>query len=83
MTDFDRQDEPSVNQIAEADALDIGRKVLGRELSEDEADAMKTIFQAAAQALQHGFIRRLANHVIAERRDESIEEFFEEKLQTD
>jgi hypothetical protein len=44
---------------------------------------MKTIFNAAAQALSEGFIQRLANHVLAERREESIEEFFEDNLKTD
>ncbi len=44
---------------------------------------MKTIFSAAAQALSEGFIQRLAKHVLAERRDESIEEFFGDKLKTD
>jgi hypothetical protein len=80
-----RQDELnlSLNQEVEADALAIGRKVLGRELTADEAEAMRTIFQAAAQALSHGFIRRLADHVLAERRDEAIEEFFEGKVKTD
>ena len=73
----------SLNQEVEADALAIGRKVLGRELTADEAEAMRTILQAAAQALSHGFIRRLADHVLAERRDESIEEFFEGKVKTD
>jgi ATP-dependent protease ClpP protease subunit len=75
--------ESSVTQMVEADALAIGRKVLGRELTADEADSMKTIFLAAAQALAHGFIRRLAEHVVAERRDEAIEEFFEGRVKTD
>jgi hypothetical protein len=73
----------SLNQEVETDALAIGRKVLGRELTADEAEAMRTILQAAAQALSHGFIRRLADHVLAERRDEAIEEFFEGKVKTD
>jgi hypothetical protein len=75
--------EMTLNEEVEADALAIGRKVLGRDLTSEEAEAMKTIFQAAAQALSHGFIRRLADHVLAERRDEAIEEFFEGKVKTD
>ena len=85
MAETQRPDELnlSLNQEVEADALAIGRKVLCRELTADEAEAMKTIFQAAAQALSHGFIKRLADHVLAERRDEAIEEFFEGKVKTD
>jgi hypothetical protein len=83
MAEAERPGEITLNQEVEADALAIGRKVLGRELTADEAEAMRTIFQAAAQALSHGFIRRLADHVLAERRDESIEEFFEGKVKTD
>jgi hypothetical protein len=30
-----------------------------------------------------GICQRRANHVLAERREESIEEFFEDKLKTD
>jgi hypothetical protein len=56
---------------------------LSRDLNPEEAEAMQTIFSAAAQALSEGFIQRLATHVLAERRDETIEEFFEDKLKTD
>ncbi len=83
MTEPQRQDQQSMSQMIEADALALGRKVLGRDLFADEAEAMKTIFSAAAQALSHGFIQRLARHVLAERREESLEEFFEDKVKTD
>jgi hypothetical protein len=65
---------------AEAFALGLGKAVVGRDLTADEADAMATIFKAAVQALRHGFARRLADHVVAERSDESIEEFFEDQI---
>ena len=64
------------DQIAQT-AKTLGKTVLGRDLTIEEADAMITIFKSSAQALKHGFIRRLAEHVVAERVDESIEEFFE------
>ncbi len=83
MTEPQRQDQQSMSQMIEADALALGRKVLGRDLFADEAEAMKTIFSAAAQALTEGFIRRLADHVLAERREESIEGFFEGHVRTD
>ena len=41
------------------------------------------IFKSAVQALRQGTIRRLANHVAAERTDEAIEEFFEGQINTD
>jgi hypothetical protein len=44
---------------------------------------MSAIFKAAVQALQHGFIRRLAEHVLAERTDETVEEFFEDRIHPD
>ncbi|MGO8896774.1 MAG: hypothetical protein ACLQU5_00270 [Isosphaeraceae bacterium] len=77
------QPQQTTDQVVEACSTAIGRNVLGRELTAAEAEAMKTIFNAAAQALADGFIQRLANHVLAERRDESIEEFFGDKLKTD
>ena len=77
------QPQQSTDQVVEACSTAIGRQVLGRDLTREEAEAMKTIFSAAAQALSEGFIQRLANHVLAERREESIEEFFEDKLETD
>ena len=77
------QPQQSTDQVVEACSTAIGRQVLGRDLTREEAEAMKTIFNAAAQALSEGFIQRLANHVLAERREESIEEFFEDKLKTD
>ena len=69
--------ELSVNEQAEAAALSLGRAVLGRDLTAEEASSMSTIFKAAVQALQHGFIARLAEQVVAERETESVEEFFE------
>ena len=64
-------------------AQSLGRAVVGRELTAEEADAMTTIFRSAVQALQHGFIRRLAEYVVAERTDESVEEFFEDVINPD
>jgi hypothetical protein len=83
MPDPQPQPQQSTDQVVEACSTAIGRQVLGRDLTREEAEAMKTIFHAAAQALSEGFIQRLANHVLAERREESIEEFFEDKLKTD
>jgi hypothetical protein len=83
MPDPQPQPQQSTDQVVEACSTAIGRQVLGRDLTREEAEAMKTIFNAAAQALSEGFIQRLANHVLAERREESIEEFFEDKLKTD
>ena len=72
--------EPSRELTAEEQAaiaaLSLGRSVVGRDLTPEEANAMTTIFKSAVQALRHGFIRRLAEHVVAERTDESVEEFF-------
>jgi hypothetical protein len=75
MTESERP--ASVEAQADQSALDLGRAVLGRDLTGDEAAAMQEIFRATAQALRHGFIRRLADHVLAERETESVEEFFE------
>jgi hypothetical protein len=83
MPDPQPQPQQTTDQVVEACATAIGRKVLGRDLTPEEAEAMKTIFSAAARALSEGFIQRLANHVLAERREETIEEFFEDKLKTD
>ena len=83
MPDPQPQPQQSTDQVVEVCSTAIGRQVLGRDLTREEAEAMKTIFNAAAQALSEGFIQRLANHVLAERREESIEEFFEDKLKTD
>jgi hypothetical protein len=68
---------PTVDEQADRAALTLGRAVLGREPTDDEATALREIFRATAQALQHGFIRRLADHVLEERETESVEEFFE------
>jgi hypothetical protein len=70
-------------ELAAAAAQSLGRTVVGRDLTAEEAEAMTTIFKSAAQALKHGFIRRLAEHVVAERTDESVEEFFEDVIQPD
>jgi hypothetical protein len=67
----------TVEAQADDAALTLGRAVVGRELTDVEATAMREIFRATAQALKHGFIRRLADHVLAERETESVEEFFE------
>ena len=77
------QQAQSVKSCVETDALAIGREVLGRDLTSEEADALKSIFLAAAQALSEGFIQRLARHVQAERREETIEEFFEDQVKAD
>jgi hypothetical protein len=77
------QPQQTTDQVVQACSTAIGRNVLGRELTPEEGEAMKSIFSAAAQALADGFIKRLANHVLAERRDESIEEFFGDQLKTD
>ena len=83
MPDPQPQPQQTTDQVVVACATAIGRNVLGRDLTPEEAEAMKTIFSAAAQALSEGFIQRLANLVLAERREEFIEEFFEDKLKTD
>jgi hypothetical protein len=75
--------ELTPDEQAEIAALSLGRTVVGRDLTAEEADSLKTIFRAAVQALQHGFVRRLAEHVVSERTDESVEEFFEDVIDTD
>jgi hypothetical protein len=67
----------SVEEQADQAAVALGRGVLGRDPTDDEATALREIFRATAQALKHGFIRRLADHVLEERETESVEEFFE------
>jgi hypothetical protein len=67
----------TVEEQADRAALNLGRAVMGRDLTDVEATAMRDIFRATAQALKHGFIRRLADHVLEERETESVEEFFE------
>ena len=83
MPDPQPQPQETIEQITEACSTAIGRKVLSRDLTPDESEAMKSIFRAAAQALSEGFIQRLATHVLSERRDETIEEFFGDTLKTD
>jgi hypothetical protein len=75
--------ELTPEEQAENAALSLGRTVLGRDLTGEEADSMAVIFKSAVQALKHGFIRRLAEHVVAERTDESVEEFFEDVIKPD
>lgn len=75
--------ELTPEEQAENVALSLGRTVLGRDLTAEEADSMAVIFKSAVQALKHGFIRRLAEHVVAERTDESVEEFFEDVIKPD
>lgn len=79
----DAEERRSIDQIAAESAMLLGRQVLGRDLTSEEAEALKTIFNAAAQALAGGFIKRMAEQVLAERREESIEEFFENKVKAD
>jgi hypothetical protein len=67
----------TVEQQADAAALSLGRAVLGRDPTDVEALALQDILRATVQALKHGFIRRLADHVLEERETESVEEFFE------
>jgi hypothetical protein len=83
MGDASREDQTNLTQDIEAEAVQIGRRILGRDLTPAEATAMNAIFTAAAQALSEGVIERLANHVLAERREETIEEFFEDTVKTD
>jgi hypothetical protein len=68
---------PSLEEQADHAALTLGRAVMGRDLNDVETTALQEIFRATVQALKHGFIRRLADHVLAERETESVEEFFE------
>jgi hypothetical protein len=79
----DPQADQVIDQLVTSSATALGRQVLGRELTPEEAAALRTIFRAASQALSEGFIQRLADHVLAERREESIEEFFESKVKAD
>jgi hypothetical protein len=81
MSGPDRELTP--DEQAETAALSLGRSILGRDLTADEAESLALIFRSAGQALRHGYIRRLAEHVAAERTDEAIEEFFEGQIQTD
>ena len=71
------------DELATIVAANLGKTVLGRDLTQEEADALTTILKSTVQALKHGFIRRLADHVVAEREDESVEEFFEDMIQPD
>ena len=75
------EQELTAEQQAEIAAVSLGRTVLGRDLSVEESESLTSILKAAVQALKHGFIRRLAEHVRSEREDESIEEFFEDVIE--
>ncbi len=77
------EEQQGIDQLVADGAAALGRQVLGRDPTPQEAAALKTIFRATAQALSDGFIQRLADHVLAERREESIEEFFESKVKAD
>jgi len=79
----DSNPQQSSEGLAELSATNLGRAVLGRELTAEEAESMTTILTSTIQALKHGFIRRLAEHVVAEREDESVEEFFEDVIHPD
>ena len=81
MSETDRDLSP--DKLAELAATSLGRAVLGRDLTAEESDSLTTIFKSTVQALKHGFIRRLAEHVVAEREDESVEEFFEDVIHPD
>jgi hypothetical protein len=83
MAEATNPDQPATVQGIDTEALALGRRVLGREPNPDEAEALRAIFRATSQALSHGFIRRLADHVLAERSDEAVEEFFEGKVKFD
>ena len=54
MPDPQPQPQQTTDQVVVACATAIGRNVLGRDLTPEEAEAMKTIFSAAAQALSEG-----------------------------
>ena len=79
----DSNPRQSTEGLAKLAATNLGRAVLGRDLTADEVESMTTILQSTVQALKHGFIRRLAEHVVAEREDESVEEFFEDVIDPD
>ena len=76
-------EQKGIDSLVAETAAVLGRRVLGREPTPEEAAALNSIFGAAAQALAEGFIQRLADHVLAERREETIEEFFEDKVKAD
>lgn len=75
--------ELSVDEQAEMMARLLGKTVLGRDLDAEEFAAMGVIFKAAVEALKHGFITRLADHVQNERGTEEAEEFFGDNLRLD
>ena len=67
MPDLQPQPQQSTDQIVEACSTAIVRQFLGRDLTREEAVAMKIIFNLSAHSLSLAFIQRLANHVLAER----------------
>ncbi|MGC8639980.1 MAG: hypothetical protein ACP5XB_08910 [Isosphaeraceae bacterium] len=77
------QEQQGTDKLVADAAAAFGRQVLGREPTAEQLGALKTIFRAAAQALADGFVQRLADHVLAERGEESIEEFFENQVKAD
>jgi hypothetical protein len=70
----------NVDQEAANAAQSLGRAATGRELTAEETDAMLSIIKAAAEALRHGFVKRLAERVRSERDTENVEEFFEDVI---
>jgi hypothetical protein len=77
------QEQQRIDQLVVDSAAAFGRQVLGQDPTAEQLGALTTIFRATAQALSEGFIQRLADHVLAERREESIEEFFENQVKAD
>lgn len=75
--------ELTPEEQADGVAMSLGKSVVGRDLTAEEAAALTAIFRSAVQALKHGFIRRLAEHVETERTAESVEEFFEDVINPD
>ena len=67
----------------ELQSLNLARSALGRDLTADEGEAFVAIVKAAIQAINHGFVRRLAERVAEERADESVEEFFGDVIHPD
>lgn len=77
------ESEQARDELVTLAAANLGKAVLGRDLTAEETESLNTIFKSTVQALRHGFIRRLAEHVAAEREDERVEEFFEDVIQPD
>ena len=77
--------ELSLDEQIATTTQSLGQAALGRPLSADEADSLTAILRAAVDALKHGhgFINRLAEQVLEERKTENVEEFFEGVIKTD